>query len=112
MNNKASPTEWCDDVTWSGLEDCLTMAVTNRLKAVDKAIFAMQRINKMLFADYIGGVHAEDLEEFTHDGLDGSDVEGLRIAVLLLGEMAAGRLEEVREDRHGCLEGLKERANV
>ncbi len=91
------------DRRWELLEGRLRIGVTNRLKRADSALYSLRVLTGMLFADSIGKGEVEAFEDTTHDGLSAAETEGIHIAVLALADIACEALDEIREDKYGCI---------
>ena len=95
-------TKWCDDLKWQELDGLLSMGVWRRLAAANRALYASNRIAEMLVEDARGKDDARDDDRVIYKGLDGCQVEALRLAMIELGSRAEEYLEKVRDNDHGC----------
>lgn len=96
-------TDWYFDTAWDSLNDCLHVNITNRLKTADRALYALNRLSEMLFANTCGhtNAQADDVPPFT--GLSPAEIEAIQIALIELGGIASGMLDGLRDNEHNCL---------
>lgn len=97
-------TQWYDDVQWESLDGHLNPGVWRRLMTAKRSLYAANHIQAMLLADHFGKMDKED-NDAEFEGLNGCDVEALRIAAIELGERAEQYLTQVQDDDHGCVTG-------
>lgn len=103
IQSDTTQSSWHPDACWDRLAKHLGVGITNRLKAAERAVFAMNRINEVLFADDCRKCRIDATSYEQSVGLSLVDIEGLRIAAIELGSMAEKRLEELRDNEYGCL---------
>lgn len=103
---KPADTRWIPDAQWDGLADHLGPGMTNRLKSVDRAVYALSQISRMLFADQCGRLDVVGEENVHFKGFTFPQVEALQIAVIELGAVAEAGINALRENDHGCLDHL------
>lgn len=103
-------TGWCYDEGWKALDKELPMGVRNRLAIIDRSVYAANAIARMLVTDARGKADARDDNRVIYKGLNNGEVTALQLALLELGDRAEERLEEVRDDMHGCWQSGRARA--
>ncbi len=103
---KVAITESFIEYLWN--ESSLPVGVRNRLKHVDRAIHGMNTIQAMLYADMLGKEDAATNNGVSFDGLTVANIEGLQLAMVALGEVAADALGDIRDNAYDCTQ--KQRA--
>jgi len=106
MLPKPADTRWHSDAQWDEFAGSLGPGVTNRLKSIERAVFALTQVNRMLFADQCGKSEAENFSEIGFEGFTPVQVEVLHIAAIELGAAAEMSINELRDNDHGCLDHL------
>lgn len=102
-------TEWWSDLEWDAAMDRLPMGVANRLKVVDRSLFACENLLRMLMEDANATERAEAME-IQREGFSVFYRESLELAAIELAVRAGEALGAVRRNEHGCLGTARRKA--